>query len=543
MGVWEEFSADSERSIKKVLAGPMGVGKSYLALFLVAKAYSEGWPVLYVADAADLVKSDLNRSGEEICKRFFALNKDILTVGDLENLWIGRVLSKKATMEEAKIVTNNVPRELNKLVKHITECGGKPSDSVPTIKGLIKSFEEVRYEYFYGVTERYFTTKLDPRQRQCQLSALSRMFQPDGSGFLESYQVPSRSEFKDQGLVYRVRVGGRTKYQFLCPPAKHSLLDFYRVSPLPEDLEYAIKNESPSGDEFERAISHGLLNHRSVTLSVSQMQMQIEPKVPLRIQSEVFDMITKPPSKVNENVLWRCYKEYPRFDFIYNQTFIQVLVQSFACHDVETAMISKVFDPPKTETSTNNSKTNGKGKGKRRSDDSDDSTESPREDSDEIAECSRGTWKKRRVGTRGDRKSDEETSDSSAVSSEGDSTVTTATSISSDGLKSRNQIEVYLDTVFGGKHVAKIDPNTKHFIVSKDNKPVDDFRIVFISGKPSPPRCDKVNDYPDLLHVNFNEIIWGFVWKQRPAFRPIKGTTMLRVSTRHDRAQFSRNWY
>ncbi|RUS14764.1 hypothetical protein BC938DRAFT_477229, partial [Jimgerdemannia flammicorona] len=43
LSVWQEISVDRENSLKRVLSGPMGVGKSYLALFLAAKAYAERW--------------------------------------------------------------------------------------------------------------------------------------------------------------------------------------------------------------------------------------------------------------------------------------------------------------------------------------------------------------------------------------------------------------------------------------------------------------------------------------------------------------------
>ncbi|KAF9080219.1 hypothetical protein BGX27_005660 [Mortierella sp. AM989] len=46
MKIWDEFSADSKHSIKRVLSGPMGVGKSYLVIFLAVKAYAEGWLTL-----------------------------------------------------------------------------------------------------------------------------------------------------------------------------------------------------------------------------------------------------------------------------------------------------------------------------------------------------------------------------------------------------------------------------------------------------------------------------------------------------------------
>jgi len=43
-----------QRSSKRVLSGPMDVGKSYLALFLAVKAFAENWPVFYIADACVL---------------------------------------------------------------------------------------------------------------------------------------------------------------------------------------------------------------------------------------------------------------------------------------------------------------------------------------------------------------------------------------------------------------------------------------------------------------------------------------------------------
>ncbi|KAI7828592.1 hypothetical protein BC939DRAFT_60993 [Gamsiella multidivaricata] len=75
-----------ERTYRRVLSGPIGVGKSYLSYFLAAKAYAERWLVLYISDAGLL---DTKREGEselEVVKRFLALNKDILTGAELEML-------------------------------------------------------------------------------------------------------------------------------------------------------------------------------------------------------------------------------------------------------------------------------------------------------------------------------------------------------------------------------------------------------------------------------------------------------------------------
>ncbi|RUS34197.1 hypothetical protein BC938DRAFT_481975 [Jimgerdemannia flammicorona] len=90
--IWQLLSADQQQSsiqphsIKRVLSGPMGVGKSYLALFLAAKAYSEYWPMLYIADATKIDQPTEEISSIAICKRFLSINKDILTAAELKQL-------------------------------------------------------------------------------------------------------------------------------------------------------------------------------------------------------------------------------------------------------------------------------------------------------------------------------------------------------------------------------------------------------------------------------------------------------------------------
>ncbi|CAG8622299.1 4180_t:CDS:2 [Ambispora gerdemannii] len=84
--IWDKISADSDHSIKRVLSGPMGVGKSYISYFLASKAYAEEWPVLYIADASDLNVESSETAGEVICEYFLALNKDILTAAELKKI-------------------------------------------------------------------------------------------------------------------------------------------------------------------------------------------------------------------------------------------------------------------------------------------------------------------------------------------------------------------------------------------------------------------------------------------------------------------------
>ncbi|ORZ20996.1 hypothetical protein BCR41DRAFT_350865, partial [Lobosporangium transversale] len=69
----------------------------------------------------------------------------------------------------------------------------------------------------------------------------------------------------------------------------------------------------------------------------------------------------------------------------------------------------------------------------------------------------------------------------------------------------KNQIERYLDEVFGGNHSALIDDG--HFVVKKDGEPVTGFKIVYMRGSPGAPNhTGLISKYKDLLHVSFNEL-------------------------------------
>ncbi|GJJ68053.1 hypothetical protein EMPS_00399 [Entomortierella parvispora] len=84
--LWKDMRGDQLWTYRRVLSGPMGVGKSYLSYFLAARAYAEGWLVLYISDAGVLNTKSEDLSTLQIVKRFLAFNKDILTGAELEML-------------------------------------------------------------------------------------------------------------------------------------------------------------------------------------------------------------------------------------------------------------------------------------------------------------------------------------------------------------------------------------------------------------------------------------------------------------------------
>ncbi|KAG0273625.1 hypothetical protein BGZ97_010670, partial [Linnemannia gamsii] len=68
-----------------------------------------------------------------------------------------------------------------------------------------------------------------------------------------------------------------------------------------------------------------------------------------------------------------------------------------------------------------------------------------------------------------------------------------------------NQIERYLDDMFGRGHSATIE--NYRFVVTRNGVPVPGFRIVCIRGSPGKPAHHEwVNKHPDLLHISFKEL-------------------------------------
>ncbi|KAF9356847.1 hypothetical protein BGX26_004662 [Mortierella sp. AD094] len=79
----------NRRPFKRVITGPMGIGKTCLAFYafyLAARTYTEGWLILYIPDASVLVQDLQEESSEEICQRFLSINRDILTATELKDL-------------------------------------------------------------------------------------------------------------------------------------------------------------------------------------------------------------------------------------------------------------------------------------------------------------------------------------------------------------------------------------------------------------------------------------------------------------------------
>ncbi|KAF9356845.1 hypothetical protein BGX26_004660 [Mortierella sp. AD094] len=94
----------------RIFLGPTGVGKSYLALLLAVMAYASNWIVLYISDASALTRGTEEALSKEICRRFLALNRDVLPGSFLEKL----VKNSRGTSSIATSFVNALWEQLKK---------------------------------------------------------------------------------------------------------------------------------------------------------------------------------------------------------------------------------------------------------------------------------------------------------------------------------------------------------------------------------------------------------------------------------------------
>ncbi|RHZ86862.1 hypothetical protein Glove_43g17 [Diversispora epigaea] len=152
--IWNTLSADQERSIKRVLSGPMGVGKSYISYFLASKAYAENWLILYIANANELNEREEEKAGEVICRYFIAQNKDILTATELEQLVQYANLYSVEVAATGEILGNLLKQVNRKTLFIVDEHGALfENETVPNRLLILYPLMSLPYwgEHFKGV--------------------------------------------------------------------------------------------------------------------------------------------------------------------------------------------------------------------------------------------------------------------------------------------------------------------------------------------------------------------------------------------------------
>ncbi|KAF9278412.1 hypothetical protein BGZ88_000583 [Linnemannia elongata] len=148
--LWEDMRGDQEFTYRRVLSGPMGVGKSYLSYFLAAKAYAEGWLVLYMSDAGVLDKDDENESALEVVKRFLALNKDILTGAELAMLLNDYDGTRNMSRNALSVIFGTLIKSWDRKTLLLVDEHGKLFEKEPYMPDKFKSLVPLKSYHWWG---------------------------------------------------------------------------------------------------------------------------------------------------------------------------------------------------------------------------------------------------------------------------------------------------------------------------------------------------------------------------------------------------------
>ncbi|KAG0256493.1 hypothetical protein BGZ95_005479 [Linnemannia exigua] len=450
--LWEDMRGDQEFTYRRVLSGPMGVGKSYLSYFLAARAYAEGWLVLYLSDAEVLDKNKQDESALQVVKRFLAMNKDILTGAELEILvrdynGTGDILTDAASLIFQDLLMSRDRKTLLLVDEH-----GKLFEKEPYVPDKFKSLVPLKSYHWWGedakgsrvvftgtAHAKYEMSILDESYRPTSVVFVGPLSRHVFSKLLDTYRRLAAPAIRDEVTAITNCVPRELVYLSAAVedlPEPISLDDLHEwTERRTKDFLLTAKTYYESRtpfrkNDFYKALLQTFLGSTSTVdfewdfLDLGLIYRNLNGSNPTTIALDFSHCDTLKIGKTSlgsghENVLTRGYEVYPRFDFMLGPLFIQASISDFGRHNTGSADLSKAFNV--------------------------------RDDN----------------GT--------------------------------------NQIERYLNDLYGPDHYAEIEDNK--FVVTRDGVPVPGFRVVYIRGSPGKPsHRDLVKKFPDVRHISFEEV-------------------------------------
>ncbi|KAF0403451.1 hypothetical protein F8M41_009230 [Gigaspora margarita] len=530
--IWDKISADSDYSIKRVVSGPMGVGKSYISYFLASKAYAEEWPILYIADASDLNVDNSDSAGKVICRYFLAQNKDILTATELEKI-VENVRDPSVGVEVAIAgqIIDLIKLADRKVLFIVDEHGilFEKNLVVPLrIPLLIPLMNLSFWGEHYKFVRVIFTGTAHARYEM-------EYMKNGQSEFWVIYVGPLQSDVFDILLqmhpVLRIQgIKEEAKKVTNCVPRELIYL-----------VEY-IKKLDVTINNFRQVLKEFEIERADKILAIAQKYYyDLQKNDKIRYYKALTAMFL--PSKPVVQFEWKFpdlgiiyrYKEgathylplcpsaqkalleiYKSFDLPEN-TKNQLRVGSLDGEEFENVLFNRLVSKCNetiqlnaTDLNNNNRKII--------------TLHFNVYDLIKSPQLSLGPGNDKVLG-RGFKRYPRfdymlgpifiqvSISDFTSHNSNPSKNIRQAfepmseqAGISLTLINKRNQIEMYLDEMYGPGHSAKIDSRNR-FIVTRNGKPVPGFRIVYIRGSPGTPNhSGKVRDFPDIAHVTFEEI-------------------------------------
>ena len=530
--IWNLISSDSQHSIKRVLAGPMGVGKSYISYFLASKAYAEGWVTLYIADASSLDIGTEDEAGEVICKYFFALNKDILTAANLKRIVRhADPLSDRVETVVAESIFTLLKESVHKTLLIVDEHGALFENklSVPERFPFLNPLKNLNYwearcdharVIFTGTAHANYERSIKNGNRQKCIIFVGPLQEDVFDLLLNMHEV-----LKEQSIKVEV------KKVTNCVPREAMYLVEY-LDPLKTDISCFQQVLKRFEDDRADEILH-LAQEYYNTLSELERNRYYESLTGMFLPSRSttqFDW-----NFLDLGIIYR-YKEegvthylplcppaqkallnmYMSFDIPENIKN-QLRIGNITGDQFEEALFHRLVRKCNTTIQLNTTDLNNNNRSVLTLDFNDYGLiRSPN--------LSLGSGKENVLGRGFDRYPrfdfmlgpifiQVSISDFASHNSKSSTNIRQAfepmsaqAGISSALINGRNQIEIYLDEMYGSSHSVLIDSQNR-FVATKNGTPVPGFRIVYIRGCPGTPNhYIKVREFPDVIHVTFEEI-------------------------------------
>lgn len=527
INMWNYLSKDNLHSVKRVLSGPMGVGKSYFALYLAARAYAEGWLLLYIADAAKLDQPSVMKSSDEICKRFLALNKDILTVADLELLMENVTESSDLVTVHcaSNIFTNMLQQEKRKTLLVVDEHGVL-FDVDPPVPDRLYNLVPLKRLTFWGGEKAGARVILTGTAH----AKFERKYLTNGMQNYIEYIGPLPEYVFDKLLeshsfLKRVNVAQKVKKITNCIPRE--LIYFNRhiksgdtyisESNIDESIEsfrehrrdeflkcarnYVETLDADSKTDYRRNLSNMFLKSSDIYSTVSFDWKFLDTGLVYRFKNEYNYVMCKPVCPAALDALLDIYRTFPiprdisvaslRNGQLTGDNFEEVLFQQLLNH---RNILFKATDL----------------NGSRTTDvhiqfkhfiilEKDQLAPEPQHNQSLVRGFARYPRFDFIVGRTFIQVAvspfDQHNRDSAEITK----------AFEPYGNHLRNQIEIYLDAMFGGRHTAKHENG--RFDVRKNGDPIPDFRIVYMRGSPGIPNHPRlVRKYKELAFIDYDEI-------------------------------------
>ncbi|KAF9157781.1 hypothetical protein DFQ26_008327 [Actinomortierella ambigua] len=463
--LWENMRGDQERTYRRILAGPMGVGKSYLSYFLVARAYAEGWLVLYMSDARVLDKDEQGEAAWQLLKPFLALNKDILTGAELEKLVCDYKGNGDVSTRAVSVIFETLLMSPDRKTLLLVDEHGRLFGREPYVTDRFESLVPLSsfnvWEEIYKGSRVIFT---GTAHAKFELKILNDGYRPTSVVFAGPL---SKNVFsKLLGMYPRLATPAiREEVSAItnCVPRELVMLSA-DVRDLPEpismhDLQEWTKSRSRCFLAAVTMYYESLSPFRQKIFYKALLQTFLGNTSAVGFDWDFFDL----------GLIYRS-KDVGRIETQYH----------ILCRPAQRALLERLKMLPLPE-------------------DLNDSH--PTTIALNFSHCGTLQIGETSLGSGHDNASISDFGRYNAGSAD------LSKAFDIRDANGTNQIERYLNDLYGSGHSAKIDVESNRFVVTKDGVPVSGFRVVYIRGSPGKPsHRDLVKRFPDVRHVSFEEV-------------------------------------